>query len=205
MDSMTRKTIPATPSSRGRGAPNSASPRTDDTELNRDKIVAAAHGLLQRVGIERFTMRALASELNISPMATYRHLANRDEVLLQVADAVLSKVVLPPRYGAPWDQRFQQLGLAVWEQLADARWLVGYLVTTRQSTSSLDRILTELRQILIDAGLGDDDAHIAMMMSWTFTLGLLSWADEPGPYLEHGIGMIIAGIKTKLDSHGDAS
>ena len=92
---MTRKTIPATPSSQGRGAPNSASPRTDDTELNRDKIVAAAHKLLQRVGIERFTMRALASELNISPMATYRHLANRDEVLLQVADAVLSKVVLP--------------------------------------------------------------------------------------------------------------
>lgn len=202
---MTRKPIPVTPRSRGRRGPNSASPGTDDTELNRDKIVAAAHELLQRVGIERFTMRALASELNISPMATYRHLANRDEVLLQVADAVLSKVVLPPRSGTRWDQRFQQLGLAVWEQVADARWLVGYLVTTRQSTSSLDRILTELRQILIDAGLGDDDAHIAMMMSWTFTLGLLSWADEPGPYLEHGIGMIIAGIKTKLDGDGDAS
>jgi AcrR family transcriptional regulator len=201
---MTRKAIPTTPGLRAPKAPNVGSPRADDGELNRDKIVAAALKLLQRVGVDGFTMRALASELNFSPMATYRHVANRDEVLMQVADAVLSKVVVPPRDGTPWDERFQQLASAVWEQVANARWLVGYLVASRQSTSSLDRILTELRHILVDAGLSDDEAHLAMMMSWTFTLGLLSWADEPEPYLKYGIGMIVAGIKTKLDGDSDA-
>jgi AcrR family transcriptional regulator len=194
---MTKKAVRATPSLRASQTPNAGSPRTDDNELNRDKIVAAALKLLQRVGVEGFTMRALASELNFSPMATYRHVASRDEVLLQVADAVLSKVVLPPRDGTPWDERFQQLASAVWEQVANARWMVGYLVTRRFSTSSLDRILTELRDILVDAGLSDDDAHMALMMSWTFTLGLVSWADEPEPYLKYGIGMIVAGIKTQ--------
>jgi AcrR family transcriptional regulator len=194
---MTKKAVRATPSLRASQTPNAGSPRTDDNELNRDKIVAAALKLLQRVGVEGFTMRALASELNFSPMATYRHVASRDEVLLQVADAVLSKVVLPPRDGTPWDERFQQLASAVWEQVANARWMVGYLVTRRFSTSSLDCILAELRDILVDAGLSDDDAHMALMMSWTFTLGLVSWADEPEPYLKYGIGMIVAGIKTQ--------
>jgi AcrR family transcriptional regulator len=203
--SMTKKATPTTPGSRAHRTHNVGSPRSDDSELNRDKIVAAALKLLQRVGVEGLTMRALASELNFSPMATYRHVANRDEVLMQVADAVLSKVVLPPRDGTPWNERFQQVASAVWEQVADARWLVGYLVASRQSTSSLDRILTELRHILVDTGLSDDEAHMAMMMSWTFTLGLLSWADEPEPYLRYGIGMIVAGIQTKLDSDGDAS
>jgi AcrR family transcriptional regulator len=196
---MTKKAARGTPSLRASQTPNAGSPRSDDNELNRDKIVAAALKLLQRVGVEGFTMRALASELDFSPMATYRHVANRDEVLLHVADAVLGNVVVPPRDDTPWDERLEQLVLAGWEQVANARWMVGYLVTRRFSTHSLDRILTEFREILVDAGLSKDDAQMALMMSWTFTLGLVSWADEPEPYLKYGIGMIVAGIKSKLD------
>jgi len=52
-----------------------------------EKITAAAVRLLDRSGAEAVTMRHVAKAVGITPMALYRHFANREGLLNALADA----------------------------------------------------------------------------------------------------------------------
>ena len=52
-----------------------------------DRITAAAGRLLDRSGAEAVTMRHVAKAVGITPMALYRHFANREGLLHALADA----------------------------------------------------------------------------------------------------------------------
>lgn len=64
--------------------------------LSIDAIVEAAAACAARSGLDEVTMRAVAAELGASPMALYRHVADREELLDQVADRALADVELRP-------------------------------------------------------------------------------------------------------------
>ncbi len=53
----------------------------------KDRITVAARRLLDRGGSDAVTMRRVASAIGVTPMALYRHVANRDDLLNAVADA----------------------------------------------------------------------------------------------------------------------
>lgn len=52
-----------------------------------DRIAAAAGRLLEREGSDAVTMRRVAKAVGITPMALYRHFADRDGLLNALADA----------------------------------------------------------------------------------------------------------------------
>jgi AcrR family transcriptional regulator len=52
-----------------------------------ERIAAAARRLLDREGAEAVTMRRVAKAVGITPMALYRHFADRDGLLNALADA----------------------------------------------------------------------------------------------------------------------
>jgi AcrR family transcriptional regulator len=52
-----------------------------------ERIAAAARKLLDREGAEAVTMRRVAKAVGITPMALYRHFADRDGLLNALADA----------------------------------------------------------------------------------------------------------------------
>lgn len=52
-----------------------------------ERIAIAAERLLQREGAEAVTMRRLATSVGITPMALYRHFADRDGLLNTLADS----------------------------------------------------------------------------------------------------------------------
>lgn len=54
------------------------------TGLERDDIVAAALGLVERDGASALTMRRLAAELDVGTPTIYWHIANRDELVAEV-------------------------------------------------------------------------------------------------------------------------
>jgi AcrR family transcriptional regulator len=172
----------------------------DGRELNRDEVVAAVCRLIDRDGIDKFTMRALAAELDFSTMAAYRHVKSKEDAIIAAADSVLARVVLPASDGRPWQERFDALGMAVWAQIEQARWVPAFLISKRVSTPNLDRILNELDAILRDAGLSAEEARKAMAVSWSFSIGLLMWIDKPRPYLRFGIEVILAGIEQRQAS-----
>lgn len=60
--------------------------------LSRDRVLEAAVALADVVGIEALSMRRLAQELGVVPMALYKHVANKDELLDGMVDVVLGEI-----------------------------------------------------------------------------------------------------------------
>ncbi len=63
--------------------------------LTRDKVLAVAVGLADSAGLPALTMRSLAAALGIQPMSLYHHVANKDEILDLLVDAVFAEMDAP--------------------------------------------------------------------------------------------------------------
>jgi AcrR family transcriptional regulator len=76
----------------------SAQPRPP---LTRERVLRTAIGLADQGGIESLSMRKLAQALDVVPMALYRHVANKDELLDALVDVVVGEIDAP-LLGADW-------------------------------------------------------------------------------------------------------
>lgn len=81
--------------------PTKSPKHTDRLPLSRERVVEAALALVDQGGIEALSMRAVAAELGVEAMSLYRHVADREDLVLALSDRVLSEVELPPP-GTPW-------------------------------------------------------------------------------------------------------
>ncbi|PQM45370.1 TetR/AcrR family transcriptional regulator [Mycobacterium talmoniae] len=63
--------------------------------LSPDQVVEAALEHIERHGYETLTMRKLATELHVSPMTIYRHVADKRALLSQVADHYFDELRVP--------------------------------------------------------------------------------------------------------------
>ena len=70
-------------------------------QLNRDRVLAAAVALADAEGVDAVSMRGLAQHLGVVPMALYKHVANKDELLDGMIDAVVAEIE-PPVPGPDW-------------------------------------------------------------------------------------------------------
>ncbi|MBP2216921.1 TetR family transcriptional regulator [Arthrobacter sp. CAN_C5] len=64
--------------------------------LSRDRVLEAAIALADEGGIERLTMRRLGEELGVEAMSLYNHVANKEDLLNGMIDALFAEIVLPP-------------------------------------------------------------------------------------------------------------
>ncbi|MDQ0840462.1 TetR/AcrR family transcriptional regulator [Streptomyces sp. V1I6] len=71
------------------------------TPLTRDRVLRAAVALADDIGIEALSMRRLAQELGVVPMALYKHVANKEQLLTGMVDVVMGEID-PPAPGADW-------------------------------------------------------------------------------------------------------
>jgi AcrR family transcriptional regulator len=78
-----------------------ASATTSRSDLSRDAIVQRALTVMDTEGSDAITIRRIAQEFGVTPMALYWHVANKDELLAAMGDALLAGVRPPPATG-PW-------------------------------------------------------------------------------------------------------
>ncbi|GAB1823680.1 TetR family transcriptional regulator [Herbidospora sp. RD11066] len=64
-------------------------------KLSRESVVERAIDLIDAEGLETVTVRRLAQELGVTPMALYWHFKNKDELLAGVTDHLLSRILAP--------------------------------------------------------------------------------------------------------------
>jgi AcrR family transcriptional regulator len=69
------------------------------TRLTRERIVRAAVAIADRQGVENVSMRKVATRLKVEAMSLYHHVANKEELLDGMVDAVFAEVEL--QKGAP--------------------------------------------------------------------------------------------------------
>ncbi|MFC3997576.1 TetR/AcrR family transcriptional regulator [Nocardiopsis sediminis] len=69
--------------------------------LSRERIVAAAVGLLDAEGVEGVSMRRLAARLDAGTMSLYEYVASKEDLLDLALDAALAELD-PVEAGEPW-------------------------------------------------------------------------------------------------------
>ena len=81
---------------------------TDRLPLSRDRIFVAAVELVDANGLEALSMRKLGAALNVEAMSLYNHVANKDDVVNGLLEAVLAEIELPADELA-WDDKLRDI------------------------------------------------------------------------------------------------
>ena len=89
--------------------------------LTRYRILLAAVARADRAGAESVSMRNLAQDLHVVPMALYRHIANKDELLDGMIDLVVNEIE-PPETGVDWKTAIRQRILSARRALLRHPW-----------------------------------------------------------------------------------
>jgi AcrR family transcriptional regulator len=63
--------------------------------LSSARVLQAGVALADEAGLEGFSMRGLAQQLGVVPMALYKHIANKDVLLDGMVDIVFAEIELP--------------------------------------------------------------------------------------------------------------
>jgi AcrR family transcriptional regulator len=77
--------------------------------LTRAAVVDRALALVDRSGLDALTIRKLATELGVTPMALYWHFRGKDELLDGLAERVWSEIDLTVDRSAPWTEQIRGL------------------------------------------------------------------------------------------------
>lgn len=123
-------------------------------------MLRAAIACADEGGIATLTMRSLARVLKVAPMALYRHVANRDDIVDGMVDIVFSEIDLPLA-GPDWQVVMRQRAISVRGALAAHPWAIG---------------LMESRTNPGPANLRHHDAVIGSLRSAGFPIGMAAHA-----------------------------
>ena len=135
----------------------SALPKTRPPHrLSRERVLRTAIRRADQGGLEALSMRTLAEELEVAPMALYRHVANKDDLIDAMIDVIFSEIGLPSG-GADWKTAMRQRAVSLRDVLARHRWAIG-LMESRRSPGPAnlrhhDAVIGRLRAAGFDVGM----------------------------------------------------
>ena len=114
-------------------------PRQTNTRrapLNAARVLAAAVALADETGIDGFGMRRLAQELGVVPMALYKHVANKDELLNGMIDIVFSEIEAPVP-DPDWKSALRRRAISTRDALRRHGWAIGLMETAAPGPANL--------------------------------------------------------------------
>ena len=114
--------------------PKPSNPRR--TPLSKARVLEAAVALADEVGLEAFSMRPLAQELGVVPMALYKHVANKEELLDGMVDIVFSEIELPSA-DLEWRSAMRNRALSTREALRRHTWAIGLMESRQPGPANL--------------------------------------------------------------------
>ena len=138
--------------------------------LSRPRIVRAALQLVDEKGLAALTMRALATELEVSPMALYNHVRDKDELVDLMVDLMLGEVDCSVTEG-DWVTQLRalvcsyHLALAAHHQLARV-----YSARVRIGPHGL-LVIERTIELLLQGGFSLAEAADAFFALYTYTAG----------------------------------
>ncbi|GAA3153099.1 TetR/AcrR family transcriptional regulator [Streptomyces echinatus] len=93
--------------------------------LDRERITEASVRLLDAEGLDKFSMRRLAAELNVTAMSLYWYVDTKDDLLELALDATYAELRLPDpdRTDDDWREQLRELATAYRAQLVRHPWL----------------------------------------------------------------------------------
>lgn len=145
--------------------------RAEWGSLSREQVIDAAVAVVREGRYDEMTIRSLASELGVAPMALYRHIRDKDDLLDEVTDRLLASSWRAKKDSEDWCawtldscKRFRQL------LVSQPAVLHVYLTHPVASPAALERMNAAV-QVLRDAGLSREAAQRTYAALHTYTVG----------------------------------
>jgi AcrR family transcriptional regulator len=152
--------------------------------LSRERILATAVALADERGVEALSMRKLAQELEVVPMALYKHVVNKDELLDGMVDVVVGEID-PPASGTDWKTAIRQRALSARRMLLRHPWASKVIESRTSPTPAVLEYMDAMIGILRAGGFSIDLTHHAMHAMGSRMLGfsqeLFDESAEAGP------------------------
>ncbi len=124
-------TGPARPPAPAR-SPETGPPRpAARTPMAPDRIVAAAIRVADAEGLAALSMRRVAAEIGAAPMSLYRHVADKDDLVVQMMNTVFARTELPDPPPDGWRARLELAARILWAMFRAHPWLASALSLTR--------------------------------------------------------------------------
>jgi AcrR family transcriptional regulator len=151
--------------------------------LTKERILRTAVALADEGGVESLSMRRLAHEFGVVPMALYKHVANKDEMLDGMVDVVVGEID-PPLVGADWKSAIRERVLSARRALLRHPWASRVIESGTNPTPTVIGYMDEMIGILRKDGFSVDLTHHAMHAMGSRLLGLSQelfdeWPDDP--------------------------
>jgi AcrR family transcriptional regulator len=129
--------------------------------LSRVRVLAAAISRADADGLESLNMRGLSQELGVVPMALYKHVANKEDLLDGMIELVVGEIEPTPRTGQ-WKQDVRARILAARCSLEKHSWSRAVLESRSAMTPAMLAYLNALTGLFLDGGLTADLTHHVM-------------------------------------------
>jgi AcrR family transcriptional regulator len=104
--------------------------------LSSARVLQAAVALADEAGLEAFSMRGLAQELGVVPMALYKHVANKEELLDGMVDLVFAEIELPSG-DLDWRSAMRRRAISTREALKRHSWAIGMMESRHPGPANL--------------------------------------------------------------------
>ena len=183
--------MPSTRASRSSQASRAAVDAREHREaLSRAAVLVGAVALADAEGIDAVSMRRLAERLGVVPMALYKHVADKEDLLDGMVDAVIGEFALADAAGASdaagagcasdadggadWRARFTRRVLAARAAVLRHPWARRAIESRTVRTPAVLDHMEALTGHLLAGGLSPDLAHHAM-----HALGNRIWGFSP--------------------------
>ena len=129
--------------------------------LSRERILDTAVALADGGGVEAASMRKIAQELGVVPMALYKHVANKDELLDGMIDVVVAQID-PPEPGLDWKPAVRARILSARRALLRHPWASRVMESRAQPTPTVLAYMDSMIAMLRAGGFSMDLTHHAM-------------------------------------------
>jgi len=156
-----------------------AAEETERPRLSKAAVVECGLALGDAEGLDAVTIRRLAAELNVTPMALYWHFRNKEELLTGLADSVWSEIDVNVDETAEWSAQLRTLMESLIRVLRTHPCASPLLIVGEKRSSQAAMVATETALDILHRG-GFDPAHAAAIARSALFTGLTLAMSEPG-------------------------
>ena len=129
--------------------------------LSRERILRTAVALADEGGVESLSMRKIALELGVVPMALYKHVANKDEMLDGMVDVVVGEID-PPLPDSDWKTTIRERVLSARRALLRHPWASQVIESRTEPTPTVIGYMDAMIGTFRAGGFSIDVTHHAM-------------------------------------------
>ena len=153
------------------------------TPLNRDRVLRAAVALADEAGLDALSMRTLAQRLGVAPMALYKHVANKEELLDGMVDVIVGEIE-PPGPGAGWKDGVRERVLSARRSLQRHAWASAVIESRAHASlvvlGHMDAVMGLFRAGGFSVDLTHHVMHALGTRMWGFTQEVFPTPAAPG-------------------------